>query len=160
MGYRSLDPMLSVVSIGEKSRQLTSNIDTHCFGSNSIWSRLYDEDALICNLNQDSGSTFLHWVERQYQVTYRKDISMSGHIFDGSYMQPCSIVYTGHDLNDSSSSASFSYYHKRCVEDGISKKTSLGRGQIVSQSTRSAKAYLYRLLDTHPSILTQGFRYD
>ena len=82
--HRSLDPMLSVVSICHDSESLVSDVGNICFGPNSIWSRLYACDALICNLNLDSGSTFLHWVERELMVPYRKDIRLDGTILSSN----------------------------------------------------------------------------
>ena len=69
-GIRSADPMLSVVATGSKAKPLTADIDSTCFGKDSIWARLYAEDALICNLNLDSGSTYLHWVERELSLIH------------------------------------------------------------------------------------------
>jgi len=153
-GCRSADPMLSVVAMGSRARELTADIDLTCFGPQSIWARLWDEDAMICNLNLDSGSTYLHWVERELGVSYRTDIPMSGTVIDNGRSQEMHVTYTGRDLRDPGASASFESYHRACMAQGISKVTSLGRGQIVSQSARDAKSFLEVLLKTHPYLLT------
>ena len=153
-GRRSADPMLSVVAMGSKARELTADIDPVCFGPRSIWARLWDEDALICNLNLDSGSTFLHWVERELGVSYRTDIPMSGTVIDSGRSQEAHVIYTGRDLRDPGASASFESYHRACVEQRMSKVTPLGRGQIVSQTARDAKSFLEVLLKKHPYLLT------
>ena len=153
-GARTRDPMLSVVAIGKKADELTNEIDRVCFGRDSIWARLHRDDALICNLNLDSGSTYLHWVEREARVPYRSDIKMSGTIVDNGGAENIDIVYTGRDLTNSLTQAKFEAYHTHSVRPGVSKVVSLGRGQIVAQATRSAKKLLERLLAEDPYVLT------
>lgn len=153
-GARSADPMLSVVAVGGKADALTANIDPICFGSDSIWARLHADDAMICNLNLDSGSTYLHWIERELGVPYRTDIPMAGTIIDKGQSRPIEIVYTGRALNDDGAVAKFEAYHEACVAHGISRRVSLGRGQIVAQSTRQVKSFLAEQLVQRPYLLT------
>jgi len=154
-GSRSIDPMLSVIAIGGKAEKLTKNFDGTCFGLNSIWSKIYDDDAMICNLNLDSGSTYLHWLEKKFKVSYRHDMKMSGEIIDNEKVYPASIIYTGRKLDDPAFKPMFEIYHQKCVEAGITKKIPLGRGQIVSQSARNAAVFLEDLLKSYPNILTK-----
>ncbi|NIA69553.1 hypothetical protein HBA54_13205 [Pelagibius litoralis] len=153
-GVRSVDPMLSVVARGAKAEVLVSGIDRCCFGTDSIWARLYKENAMICNLNLDSGSTFLHWVERELGVPYRSDVKMTGKIIDHGETCPATITYTGRNLNDPQASPRFEAYHAACLERGASKKVSLGRGQIISQSCKIARQTLENLLGEYPFLLT------
>lgn len=153
-GSRSQDPMLSVVAVGKKQKEITQNIDSVCFGKQSIWSRLYENDALICNLNLDSGSTYLHWVERELGVPYRKDIPMSGKIIADGNIRKANIIYTGRNLKDPLSKSRFETYHSESIKSGITKLIGLGRGQIVSQRTRAAKELFGNLLTDHPYLLT------
>lgn len=153
-GVRSADPMLSVVATGSKAEALTADIDTVCFGSKSIWARLHSEDALICNLNFDSGSTYLHWVERGLGVPYRSDISMSGSIIDGGQARTAQIVYSGRSLEDQRAMPKFEAYHAACLAHGVSTCIALGRGQIVAQQARAAKNFLESQMVENPYILT------
>jgi aminoglycoside 3-N-acetyltransferase len=153
-GARSSDPMLSVVATGSRAAALTADIDPVCFGADSIWARLHADDALICNLNLDSGSTFLHWVERELGVPYRSDIAMTGAIIDQGRERRAEIVYTGRALDDDGAVAKFEAYHTACIERGISRRVSLGRGQIVAQSARQARTFLAEQLAQHPHLLT------
>ena len=156
-GVRSNDPMLSVVATGGKAEAMTSNIDPVCFGAESIWARLHADDAMICNLNLDSGSTYLHWVERENHVSYRSDIPMSGTVIDNGHSYMADIIYSGRALNDPLSVAKFEAYHAACIERGISLQVPLGRGQVVSQRTRSAKSFLEMLLLDQPYLLTARY---
>lgn len=153
-GVRSADPMLSVVAKGGKAEVLTANIDPVCFGSESIWARLHAQDALICNLNLDSGSTYLHWVEREIGVPYRSDISMFGTIIDGGQTRETEAVYFGRALDDPQAAPKFEAYHAACLTHGVSKQVALGRGQIVAQRARAARDFLESQLLEYPHILT------
>lgn len=153
-GARSADPMLSVVARGGKAEVMTADVDRVCFGGESIWARLHAEDALICNLNLDSGSTYLHWVERENGVPYRSDIPMSGTVIDNGEAHAAEIVYSGRALDDPQAVAKFEAYHSACIEQGVSKQISLGRGQIVAQSARTAKDFLENQLAERSYILT------
>ena len=153
-GVRSADPMLSVVATGGKAEALIKDIDPVSFGMQSIWARLHDEDALICNLNLDSGSTYLHWVERNNGVSYRSDIPMAGSIIDKGQAREAKIVYYGRDLDDPQAAPKFEAYHTACIAHGISRRVSLGRGQIVAQRARAAKEFLESQLALYPYLLT------
>ena len=157
-GTRSADPMLSVVARGAKAVDITSKIDRTCFGPDSIWARLHAADAMICNLNLDSGSTFLHWVERELNVRYRSDIPMSGEIVDNGIATPATIVYTGRNLDEPLATASFEAFHQHCLNRQVSTVVGLGRGQIVSHPCRLARTTLEDLLSETPDILTLGHK--
>lgn len=153
-GVRSADPMLSVVAIGGDARSLTQDIGLVCFGADSIWARLHAADAVICNLNFDSGSTFLHWVERELGVAYRTDIPMAGKIIDHGSSRNSEILYTGRSLDDKLALPRFESYHQASVAAGISSIVPLGRGQIVLQTCRSARSFLTSLYSENPQVLT------
>jgi len=160
VGIRSLDPMLSVVGFGEKAYRIVKNVGNICYGPNSIWERLFEEDALICNLNFDSGSTFLHWVEREIGVTYRTDFELSGTILINEENIEKKMVYTGRHLDDMSATPSFQSFHTMCLREGITKKINLGRGQICSHSCGDVSRFLKKTIKVFPFILTQGNRYS
>lgn len=153
-GCRSADPMLSVVAVGRRAAELTAGIDPICFGPDSIWARLHAEDALICNLNLDSGSTFLHWVERELGVPYRQDIPMSGTIIDQGVPRAATITYTGRALDDPQAAPRFEAFHRAALAQGVSRTVALGRGQIVAHDCRAARDLLARLIDRDPWVLT------
>ncbi|MDB3892544.1 AAC(3) family N-acetyltransferase, partial [Alphaproteobacteria bacterium] len=157
-GDRSLDPMLSVLCYGNEQSHLAAFDDDHCFGVKSIWAKLYETDAMICNLNFDSGSTYLHWVEKKLNVSYRQDISLSGHIKLKNQTYSATVTYTGRDLGAADTEANFVDYHDLCVNTGKSTITPLGRGTIVSQSCRDAEALLARTLPQEPFLLTTRYR--
>lgn len=155
-GIRSPDPMLSVLCYGKDQNWLAQISDNICFGSNSIWRKLYDFDAIICNFNFDSGSTFIHWVERELKVSYRYDFELSGTIKTSNARNKKTVIYSGRDLTDPNSTACFSRYHECCVKANMSTLVNLGRGQIVSQNCRDAHKFIGELLRIDSRILTLG----
>lgn len=159
-GARSADPMLSVVATGAGAHALTTDIGPACFGPDSIWARLHAADALICNLNLDSGSTFLHWVEREARVPYRSDISMRGTIVDAGRAREAEVIYSGRDLTRPEAAPRFEAYHSASLAHDISRRVPLGRGQIVAQRARAARTLLETLWDSQPMILTAAHDAD
>ena len=155
-GIRSTDPMLSVVGIGGKAHSLVENVGNVCFGPHSIWERLFEEDALICNLNFDSGSTFLHWLEREIGVSYRKDVELSGKVVIDNIHYDRKVIYTGRCLDDKGSKPKFETFHSMCIDEGVTTKINMGRGQICSYSCQDASKFLKKIIKPFPFILTQG----
>lgn len=155
-GYRSLDPMLSVVGVGHHAHDLTANVGKICFGPDSIWARLIQHEAIICNFNLNSGSTFLHYLERQAGVPHRTDFELSGVIIAGSRQKNAQVTYTGRNLDKPEDEADFTEYHKICLSRGITQQTNLGRGTITAQSCAAAGSLLTELLPSNPSLLTRG----
>ena len=74
------DPNVSVVVLGKKKDFLTKNRTTNAYGVNSFFDRFYKLNGHICNINLDSGSTFLHLFERKLNVKYRTDKTFYGFI--------------------------------------------------------------------------------
>jgi len=155
-GLRSVDPMLSVVATGGQAATLCADVGPVCFGPDSIWARLHAADAMICNLNFDSGSTYLHWVERELGVPYRSDIPMAGTIVDRGVARAAQVVYSGRALDDPQAVPKFEAWHDACLAAGISRRVNLGRGQIVAQRARAARDFLAGQLADHPRLLTAG----
>ena len=151
---RSLDPMLSVICRGGQAEELTSDIGNICFGENSIWHRMHERDAKFCNLNLDSGSTFMHWVEREAKVPHREDIHMSGKIDIDGVLQDHSVIYTGRSMSDPDSVPYFSKFHRICVDNGVTSQVKLGRGQINTYKVRNMSDLLFDTLQENPFILT------
>lgn len=156
VGSRSLDPMLSVICLGSEQFDLAHEVGPVCFGANSIWERLFNRDALVCNLNLDSGSTYLHWIEREVGVEYRHDIAMRGIIRRDMITRPSEVIYTGRDIDDAYAVPSFSKFHRKCVEHEITTQVNLGRGQINSYRCQKVAEFTRGLLLEYPRLLTKA----
>ena len=152
---RSLDPMLSVVAVGEHAHFITNNIGIETFGEQSVWSRLYELDAKIVNFNIDGASTFLHWVERQAGINYRVNIPMTGTIIDNfGEKKQTTIEYFGRkDSDDHSTAENFQDYHRKAVQFEIVKRIKLGRGIINSSKSKDVTAFTLNQIELTPNFL-------
>ena len=88
---RSDDANFSIVAIGKNADYFTKNAPSYSFGPDSFWERFLKHDGKICNFNFDSGSTFIHYVEKLLKVNYRYDKGfrgksiINGKEYDGIY---------------------------------------------------------------------------
>ena len=157
LGKRSLDPMLSTVTIGYNESYFSTLDNNICFGSSSVFEKMYDVRAKICNFNLDCGSTFLHWIERKLNVPYRRDILMSGYICDGNERVSSNIKYFGRiDTDDPSTQPDFEKYHRFSIEEGICTIKNVGRGQIVTQNCELAFKKIFEKYSVDPELLIKG----
>ena len=86
------DPNVSVSVIGEKKLFFTKYPTENAYGKKSFFDRFYKKNGKICNINLDSGSTFIHYFERKLNVNYRHDKAFYG-FFSGKKKKRKSIIY-------------------------------------------------------------------
>ena len=69
---RSSHPIFSVAAIGPRADELCESVSRSAFGKGSIFERLHAIDASLMFMNVTlNSSTFVHYVEEQYGVSYR-----------------------------------------------------------------------------------------
>lgn len=69
---RSLDPIFSVAGSGPLARQILENLPNESFGSDCVYARLEQVDAIQCNIGVDLFfSTSVHYIENSLKVPYR-----------------------------------------------------------------------------------------
>lgn len=151
---RSLDPIFSVAALGARARELTDGVGEECFGEASVWRRLFDLDGLVCNVNLDAGSTFLHWVERRANVPYRADRLFEGELVEGDRSRRARAIYFSRDLADPGAVPRFEAFHRLAVERGACATARIGRGGLVALRARRAHDLLVEALRERPRILT------
>lgn len=133
---RSEDPNFSVCAIGKKAERYTNNIGNHPFGYNSFFDKFYNDNGMICNLNFDAGSTFVHYVEKMLNVDYRYDkpfegfSNVNGELIKNTYYH---FVYDKDIIEDTPTMIKFD---KEARKIGLLKSANLGKGQVVSISAR------------------------
>lgn len=148
---RSADPMFSVAAVGKKAEELTKNISTECFGKDSFWDRFYKFGGKICNFNFDSGSTFIHYVEKCLNVPYRKNYKFSGKI-NG---QEKTFIYFARDLESKTAYPRFERFDQ-LAKQKYSKTAKLGRGEIVMITATDTYNLIKDTLDKEPDFLTEA----
>jgi aminoglycoside 3-N-acetyltransferase len=134
---RSNDANFSVSAIGFKSETVTSNMPEHSFGNNSFWERLLSENGKICRFNMNSDyNTFIHFVEKKNNVSYRTDKEFLGiSIKDGQKIKRKNIHFV-RDLDNDGTSSDLKQLDNKLEEKGLLHSTSLGRGQIITMSSK------------------------
>ena len=72
------DPNVSIAAVGKLRRYFTEKPKLNSYGRDSFFDRFCKSDGKICNINLDSGSTFIHYFERKNKVNYRFDKKFYG----------------------------------------------------------------------------------
>jgi len=154
--FRSEDPIFSVAAVGPHAAALTEGVSVECFGLDSFWDRFLEHDGLICNLNFDAGSTFLHYVEKRLNVPYRYDKLFVGDLHTATGPRRGAAVYFVHDLSNPDTDPSFEAFDQIARERGIVKSENVGHGSVVSLRGADIHALLAEALDDRPGLLLVG----
>jgi aminoglycoside 3-N-acetyltransferase len=128
---RSNDANFSICAIGYNKKYFALNSPEHSFGDNSFWDKLYKNKGKICNFNFDSGSTFIHYVERCLNVPYRYDKKFEGYSRNGTQLDKEKYYHFVSDLDDNRVRPNFTKFDLKAKEMGLSVTSNLGKGQIV-----------------------------
>lgn len=152
--HRSQDPIFSVVAIGRLAKELTSAVPAECFGNNSFWDRFYQADGVICNLNFDAGSTFIHYVERCMEVPYRYDKLFTGLFIRGGKSRKGAAIFNCHDHSNQDTAAAFEPIDNLARNRGLVRTAFVGRGSVVCISANDVYSLIQEELKTNPWLLT------
>ena len=79
---RSEDPIFSHTGIGRYAKELLSNVSCECFGKDSLFGRIYKHNGKIINFGKFFDVTYLHYIEKIFNVSYRFDKIFSGTIIN------------------------------------------------------------------------------
>lgn len=156
--FRSMDANFSVAAIGYKAKYYTENADEYSFGSSSFWSRFLKERGKICNFNFDSGSTFIHFVEREIAVEYRYDKPFYGKIIDHQQEKDAVFYHFVYDLSKPEDKACFTNFDKLAKKLGLSKIANLGKGQIISISAKDTFNLIEKEIIKNNAFLREGIK--
>lgn len=154
---RSDDANFSVAAIGKNAEYFTKEAPEYSFGKNSIWDRFLDKNGKFCNFNFDSGSTFIHYVEKMLKVSYRYDKGFPGTTLKAFNRREEKIFYHFvYDLEKPNNGPDFSKFDKKAKEFSITKVANVGKGQIVLISARDTFNLVKEELDVDPAFLIKG----
>jgi len=148
---RTMDPNFSVCGLGANMEDyLHCNIH-ETFGKDSFWSIFMKNHGKIICMNFDSGSTFIHYIERQNDVSYRYNKAFNGqYVINGVLKRD----YAVHFVFDGDENApSMERVHQLCKENGIFKQANLGKGMILSFSSEKYFDFFSNLLKSRPRVL-------
>ncbi len=130
---RSHDPAYSVAAIGAKANYYCDNIPNNSFSKDSVFDRIFTNDAKILCLNHP-GCTYLHFVERELKVPYRFDKTFNGNqLIDGNIVNQDWTIWVRY-LSDDKLIHSPTKFVKYIKNKSIAKYSNLGRGEVLSIS--------------------------
>jgi len=155
---RSNEPIFSVAALGKRAEEFTRNVSRECFGLDSFWDRFFRADGVVCNLNLDSASTFLHFVERRCNVSYRYDKPFPGTIVRNGEHSQATAIYFCRDLSNPHAIPSFELIDVLARRAGIVRSEKVGRGEVVAVRAADVVALVERELKTNPWLLTKAGR--
>jgi len=153
---RSDDANFSIAAIGKKAQYFTENAPEHSFEGNSFWGRFLKENGIICNFNFDSGSTFLHFVEKSLRVSYRYDKKFTGKSISGDTVREGFFYHFVCDHSKREDMPNFEKFDLLAKSLGLSKTADLGKGQIVAISARDTFDLVQDQLNTNSRFLLEG----
>ncbi len=152
---RSTDPNVSVSAIGARADELTVDVSTNAYGSDSFAGRFFDTGGSVCNLNFDAGSTLVHYVEREMGVPYRFDKTFPGtRWIDGVGCEITSTLWVRHLVDGTE--AEFTAFDGLARDRGLFRTHPVGRGQVGCMATTDIRDLITDTLPIRPWFLTRA----
>lgn len=148
---RTLDPNFSVCGEGRNMCEYMKCNTHESFGERSFWEMFRNNEGKVICLNFDSGSTFIHYIEKQNRVSYRYNKAFNGQLLvNGKNVRDYAVhfVFDGQD-----DGPCMERVDMLCKEKGISRQTNLGRGTVLAFSCNRYYDFFSELLKTRPRVL-------
>ena len=152
--HRSRDPLFSVAALGHRAEELTENTPVECFGPGSFWERFFTTAGMICNLNFDAGSTFVHYVERVLDVPYRTNKEFAGEFLVEGRVLPGRAIFFCRDLTQPGTAAAFERFDSIARQRGHARRAQVGRGSVVGIRATAVHDLILDMLPVEPWFLT------
>ncbi len=157
---RSCDPCYSVAAVGELAEKLTFAAPENSFSPEGFFGRFLDVDGMVLNLNFDAGSTFLHYLERQFGVSYRFDKTFAGYIREhGKTRRATNTIHVRY-LSSDATVPVFEPFHALAQAAGLFVGAPRGRGRIGAIRAADCQRLLKETLPVRPWLLTRAEALD
>ena len=133
---RSRDPMLSTAGVGASAVEILGGISRSCYGSGSVFDKLFQHDAKICTLGLGLWwATYCHYIEKCANVPFRFDKLFAGIIREGERETRELWTYFAAPRINNCQSNSLAF--EECVRDaGLLRRAMIGRGAITMVGAR------------------------
>jgi len=154
--YRSDNPLFSVAAFGGKGKQLIEDLSEECFGKDSFWDRFLQVDGVVCNLNLDAGSTFIHYVEKCLEVPYRYDKLFTGTTVKNGIETKTGAVFFCQDMSNPGTVAAFEPFDDLAKKKGLVRSASVGRGGITVITASDTVDIIKKEIKKNPGLLTMA----
>lgn len=153
---RSIDPCYSVAAVGSRAEALTAHAPENSFAPDGFFGRFLEVDGVVLNLNFDAGSTFLHYLEREFHVPYRFDKTFEGHIRENGKTRLAKNTIHVRYLCSDATAPVFEPFHGLAQAAGLFASASLGRGQLGCIRAADCRRLLAETLPARPWLLTRA----
>lgn len=154
---RSLDANFSITAIGKNAKFFTENPTPNSFEKGSFFDKFLQKNGIFCNFNFDSGSTFIHYVEKCNNVPYRWDKAFEGKIIlpSGEELEK-TFYHFVYDPQKQNHTPDFTKFDKKAKELNLTKTHNLGKGQVLVISAKDSYELITGELKTNPNFLIKG----
>jgi len=153
---RSDDANFSMSAIGKNANFFTRDSPSNPFGKDSFWERFLLKKGKICNFNFDSGSSFIHYVERLLNVPYRYDKPFAGKSMINGRLENRTFYHFVRDPDDPTVYPDCTKFDKKARELKKTKTANLGKGQIVCISAHDTMEIIKEEIQNQPDFLIKG----
>jgi len=153
---RSFDGNFSVSAIGKDAEYFTENTPEYSFGKGSFWDKFKSYDGKFVNLNFDSGSTYIHYVEKRLDVPYRWDKPFDGIIKIDDKTQNARFYHYVWDPEIPDHCPDFIKFDRLAKLKGIAKQEYLGKGTVLVISAIDTYNLIKEELSKDISFLLKG----
>lgn len=147
---RSNDPIFSCVGFGNKAGLVLTNLGNVCFGDDSVFGRLYRQNAKLMCFGFEFAVTYMHYVERRYDrkkpLKYRYNKVFRGKTID-EHGKKNRATYTYYVRNLRYCAYDYSAISRKLASLGQLEKTTLGGGEIAVSSAEATYITIFEMLD-------------
>ncbi|MBI5227915.1 AAC(3) family N-acetyltransferase [Candidatus Micrarchaeota archaeon] len=157
---RSNDANFSIAAIGKKASYFAEDPPEHSFGPGSFWDKFLKVQGKICNFNFDSGSTFIHYVEKTLKVPYRYDKAFPGTMLINGNKINCQFYHFVYDLDKPNNGPNFTKFDRITKDRSIARIAKLGKGTILSISAQDCFDLVKAELAKDPALLIKGTKIE
>lgn len=154
---RTDDANFSVAAIGKNAKLLTDKMPEHSFGKNSFWERFLSLNGKICCFNVGlEYNTFIHYVEKKFNVPYRYDKKFLGKSLINGKLENGCYVHFVRDLDNPDTFPDLTIFVEIANKFGVIRETKLGRGKISCISAKDSFSIIKREIKKNPNLLIKG----
>lgn len=148
---RTMDPNFSVCGIGQNMEEYKLCNIHEAFGKDSFWDKFKENNGKIVCMNFDSGSTFIHYIEKENDVSYRYNKAFNGQTRVNGEIKKDYAVHFVYDRDDDA--PCMERVDKLCKEYNISHQVNLGKGTILAFSVQKYYSFFSELMKERPRVL-------
>lgn len=155
--FRSSDANFSICAIGKNAEYFCSFSPEHSFGDGSFWEKFLKLNGIICNFNFDSGSTFIHYIEKLFRVPYRYDKLFIGKLIGENNSIEKTYYHFVYDYDHPEFAPNFENFHRIAVLENIVNESNLGKGKIVSVSSSDVLRIFEKFYSINNYVFTKKY---